>query len=321
MKRFKNILLVINRAVENATAIQKSVHLCLHNQARLTVIEVLEESHGIVSFFDRASSTEVLAAHLKERQESLQALLAPYCQDVELEVMVVRGRAFLEVIRAVLQRNCDLVVRTCHTHGSVKTILFGATDMHLLRKCPCPLWLIKPQEGISCRRLLAAVDLEPAGDIDRNDALNQQILEVAVALALSESAELHIVHAWAVFGKSLLQLSHSESLQQEVALWVEDQQKEINAVHAEFKAKLDLILQAQGGDDLRPELHFLEGPAEIIIPRLAEEKKIDMVIMGTIARTGLPGFFMGNTAESILNQLNCSVLAVKPAGFVSPVEF
>jgi nucleotide-binding universal stress UspA family protein len=66
-------------------------------------------------------------------------------------------------------------------------------------------------------------------------------------------------------------------------------------------------------------VHFLEGDAYEIIPRLAEEKKIDLVIMGTIARTGLPGFFMGNTAESILNQLKCSVLAIKPEGFVSPV--
>ena len=66
-------------------------------------------------------------------------------------------------------------------------------------------------------------------------------------------------------------------------------------------------------------MHFLEGDAYEIIPELAEEKKVDLVVMGTVARTGLPGFFMGNTAESILNQLNCSVLAIKPEGFVSPV--
>jgi len=42
--------------------------------------------------------------------------------------------------------------------------------------------------------------------------------------------------------------------------------------------------------------------------------------MGTVARTGVPGFITGNTAESILNQLECSVLAIKPAGFVTPIE-
>jgi nucleotide-binding universal stress UspA family protein len=46
---------------------------------------------------------------------------------------------------------------------------------------------------------------------------------------------------------------------------------------------------------------------------------VDLVVMGTVARAGIPGFFMGNTAESILNQIDCSVLTVKPPGFVSPV--
>jgi len=41
--------------------------------------------------------------------------------------------------------------------------------------------------------------------------------------------------------------------------------------------------------------------------------------MGTVGRTGIPGLIMGNTAESILNNIGCSVLAVKPPGFVSPV--
>lgn len=319
LKRFKNILLVINDKVENETAIQKSVNLSISNQAGLTVIQVLEESHNITHFFERYSSTDVLKAHLKEKQDSLHALLAPYRKDIEIDVMVGHGKAFFEIIRAVLLHNFDLVVKACQQDGSLKTMLFGTTDMHLLRKCPCPVWLIRPQEEIKCRRILAAVDIGPSVDIEKIGALNQQILEMATSLALSEFAELHIVHAWMIFGESLLRLSHSEQLKEEVTAWVEDQKKEIKAGHNEFKAKLDQIMGKKGSDYPHSEVHFLEGDAYEIIPRLAEEKKIDLVIMGTIARTGLPGFFMGNTAESILNQLNCSVLAIKPEGFVSPV--
>ncbi len=43
------------------------------------------------------------------------------------------------------------------------------------------------------------------------------------------------------------------------------------------------------------------------------------IVVGAVARTGIAGFFMGNTAESILTQLDCSVLIVKPSGFFSPV--
>mmetsp|Transcript_25519 Transcript_25519/g.12086 ORF Transcript_25519/g.12086 Transcript_25519/m.12086 type:complete len:81 (-) Transcript_25519:45-287(-) len=68
-----------------------------------------------------------------------------------------------------------------------------------------------------------------------------------------------------------------------------------------------------------PQLHLVEGEACEVITDFVEKKKTDVVVMGTIARTGIPGFFMGNTAESILNNIDCSVLAVKPLGFITPV--
>lgn len=318
MKRFQKILLVINDEVGNETAIQKAVNLAIKNKARLTVIKVLEEFH-ITRFFALHSSAKVFEASLKEEQNILQAQLSPDYENIEMDIMVVRGKAFLEIIRAVLQHNFDLVVKACHLHGNLETTLFGSTDMHLLRKCPCPVWLIKPQEEIKCQSILAAVDIQPSVDIEEMDCLNQQILEMATSLTLSECAELHIVHAWMIFGESLLRPSHAEFQEEEVTTWMDDQKMEIKTGLDEFRAKLDQILSEKEGGYLQPEVHFLEGDACDIIPRLAEEKKVDLVIMGTVARTGLAGFFMGNTAENIINQLNCSVLALKPEGFVSPV--
>lgn len=36
--------------------------------------------------------------------------------------------------------------------------------------------------------------------------------------------------------------------------------------------------------------------------------------------TGVAGFFIGTTAENVLQLVDCSVLRVKPEGFVSPVK-
>ncbi|PSJ15709.1 universal stress protein, partial [Nitrosomonas supralitoralis] len=70
---------------------------------------------------------------------------------------------------------------------------------------------------------------------------------------------------------------------------------------------------------LKPQTHLLKGSPREVIPALSKEIKTDLVVMGTVARTGISGFFMGNTAETILNQLDCLVLAVKPIGFKTPV--
>lgn len=67
-------------------------------------------------------------------------------------------------------------------------------------------------------------------------------------------------------------------------------------------------------------LHFLKGHPSELIPSSINEHKIDMLVMGTVARTGIAGFFIGNTAENILQKINCSLWALKPHGFVSPVK-
>ncbi|MEO0951113.1 MAG: universal stress protein, partial [Pseudomonadota bacterium] len=42
-------------------------------------------------------------------------------------------------------------------------------------------------------------------------------------------------------------------------------------------------------------------------------------MVGTVGRTGIPGYFIGNTAEAILGRIDCAIMAVKPPGFLSPV--
>ena len=77
-----------------------------------------------------------------------------------------------------------------------------------------------------------------------------------------------------------------------------------------------------GGDALnflQPQTHLVKGWARKEIPALVGRLEADLVVMGTVARTGIPGFIMGNTAETILNQIDCSVLAIKPPGFATPV--
>ena len=54
--------------------------------------------------------------------------------------------------------------------------------------------------------------------------------------------------------------------------------------------------------------------------QLSSELDADLVVMGSIGRTGIPGFIIGNTAEDMMQAINASILAVKPAGFVSPVQ-
>jgi nucleotide-binding universal stress UspA family protein len=66
--------------------------------------------------------------------------------------------------------------------------------------------------------------------------------------------------------------------------------------------------------------HLVQGDPGVVIPHFAKEHAVDLVVMGTLGRLGTHGMFIGDTAERVLNQLECSVLALKPSGFVSPIR-
>ena len=41
--------------------------------------------------------------------------------------------------------------------------------------------------------------------------------------------------------------------------------------------------------------------------------------MGTLSRGGVAGLLIGNTAERVVNRVDCSLLTIKPEDFISPV--
>ena len=138
------------------------------------------------------------------------------------------------------------------------------------------------------------------------------------SLALSESAELHIVHASTVLGEGSFR-GLGRTPEDEVIPYVED-------VRQHHERNLNLLMDETCGklgkstlDYVMPRVHLLKGSPCKEVPVFADRFEPDLVVMGTVARTGISGLFMGNTAETILNQLNCSLLAIKPSGFVSPV--
>ncbi|MBB6055013.1 MAG: universal stress protein [Gammaproteobacteria bacterium] len=309
MRSFKNILYVFEPSIAQETNIIRAVSLAHSNQAHLAIIDVIpEQTVGSIS-------TDLTEALISKRWNMLESLISSYTNvhDVDIEVRV--GTKFLEVIRAVLRNNYDLVIKGAENPDWMMH-LFGSDDMHLLRKCPCPIWLMKPQEKANYDCIVAAFDFDP--DDQNQSLLNQQILDLANSLALSEFAELHLVHAWDVpeieFVRGWINEPDTTTI------------REIDAERARHQAGMDALIKklrdrlgAEAYSYLSPQVHLPMGSARKTIPALLKAVRADLIVMGTIARTGIPGFIIGNTAEAILDQLECSVLAVKPAGFVTPV--
>lgn len=308
MKRFKNILFLADRSDRLTTALDRAVDLAQTNDARLTVMDVTAEV-GLADYIKRAYSVDLNAQVREQHMQFLEALTRPYTdRGVSVYTKVVSGTPFLEVVRAVQRNNHDLVMKVAEHDSGLASPLFGSTDMHLMRKCPCPVWIDRTGDQPAYQRILAAVD--PFDDESGN--LQRLILDLATSLAEREHAALDVVHAWELPGESLLASGRGRIPKNELDLL-------LNATEATHRKVLDALLSPYGMSIGSSNVHLLKGRPAQIISGCARDQGTDLIVMGTLGRTGIAGMFIGNTAEDVLRETRTAVLAAKPDGFVSPV--
>jgi len=314
MKRFENILLVTaERSGERAT-LTRAAGLAQRNGARLTLVEVTEHfPHEMQKLGAADRPIDLMKLVVKDRRERLERLAAPLRdQGIRVSSAVLSGTAFLEIIRQVIRRKHDLVILTAEGREGLKEHLLGSTSMHVLRKCPCPVWVMKPTRRKRYARILAAVDAPDTSDSEHN-ALNVKILDLATSLARLEASQLSVVHVWRLPGETIYRSPRMGISRRELEAMLAETREASRKCLSKLLGRYEL-------DDIRHDIHLLEGDARHRIPEMVRESKIDLLVMGTVCRTGLTGFFIGNTAESVLQDVDCSLLAVKPKGFVTPVK-
>jgi universal stress protein E len=230
-------------------------------------------------------------------QRSLETALRSLREaGIEAEIALSEERAWLAIVTRVLQFDEDLVIVGKRSDSAHDGRLLGGVSQKLLRKCPCAVWVVKPDAPAQPVSILAATDLSPVGE---------PVVAFAASISIECGAELHIVHA--------LQLAFSVQLEGSEA-----QEQFL----AESRTEAVALIESQLPKSLRDavELHVgLTSPSNAILT-CADRLKSDLVVMGTISRAGIAGLSVGNTAERMLGHLDCSMLTVKPADFVCPVR-
>jgi universal stress protein E len=307
MKVLKRILFFADGAKGEKNALAHSIILAAHHGAALTVIDVVAE---VASNDVRLESTmkKLQKSLINERKTALQEMLKQIDQTPlkkTIRLLVLPGKDYIEVIRTVIKKPFDLLIKSANKHNVLSATLFGDTDLNLLRKCPCPVWIIKPQRKKAINHVLAAVDLTDAPETQQ---LASHVVTLSASVAAQESAQLHVMNAW--------QPPSSPHLRSRIAR--KDFAKMMQTIKDTSGEQLHTL--AAHAAPMAPQEYVVDGRPEDAIIELVNAQKIDLLVMGTMSRGGIPGLLIGNTAEKVLYHVDCSVLTLKPAGFKSPVE-
>ncbi|MFT4731674.1 MAG: universal stress protein E [Gammaproteobacteria bacterium] len=311
---FDNILVYIDHNLAYSSLLACVLNVAKTHRAKVTLMGTVPSLDNKVEY---SLSEDIVKEIYDDQYTKVQVALDNFTAQLELahiesDTLISVGTPFIEICRQVQQNDQNLVMLLADKHQSgLSKVFFGSTQMHLLRKCPTAVWIVKSNSMPVAQHILAPIDV---GFVSPEESdINTAIVETARVMAQKGNMTVEFMHVWTLFGESYFSGRGGLS------------KLEIKKLRKKRKVELGkklrkLVRKAEWVDlDVALSLPRNEAAASQIV-KSVKKNNIDLLIMGTLCRTGIEGFFIGNTAEKILNEVSCSVLALKPQGFKSPVS-
>ena len=300
MRKLKRVLVGLDQepggealSAGSRTAARQALWLAERTGARVDFL------HSTWTDPEDSSSDPGIPAGIEGQVEAIRQELG--VQGADPQVFLTEERPWIDLTRRVIAGDADLLVVAKRSHRRRDDRRLGSVSLKLVRNCPGPVWVVRPEHELRHRFVLAATDLTAVGDL---------ATEYGAFIAQAEECELGIVHAWQV--PMDLQLSARR-------LGAEEAARGRRAIADGARQHIRGLPGVQGLGDQAKVIVTCDSPSRLIL-QVAEEKDPDLVVMGTISRGGLAGMLVGNTAEKLLHRLDCSLLTVKPEDFVCPLK-
>ncbi|GLX82308.1 universal stress protein UspE [Thalassotalea eurytherma] len=303
MEKYQNLLVVIDPTQESQKALARAIELARKNQAKITAfLSIFDFSYEMTTMLSSEERESMRGSVIESRTQWINEIISDLnTADLAIDVKVVwHNRPFEAIIDQVESQQFDLVIKGTHEHDKFKAVIFTPTDWHILRKCPCPVLLVKEHLWPENGNILAAINV--GSDEAEHVALNDKITEEAKNLANIINANANLVNSFPGTPVNIA-IEIPEFNAMEYNDNVKSHHQEAMVEHAN-KFGID-------------EAHTFvrEGLPEDVIENMANELDAELVILGTVGRTGISAALIGNTAEHVIDRLNCDVLALKPDGF------
>ncbi|MGF1680291.1 universal stress protein [Photobacterium minamisatsumaniensis] len=284
------------------SANQRSSHVTL-----LTVIEELAELKEIAHYSSKTldALNRATTAYQDTLKQHVQSLSKQY-PNIQFHTHIRIGIPFIEILKEAKDSNASMIVIDSHREEKDKACQRGSSTLNLMRKSEVPIWSLS-LDSTNVNHIVAAIDLTNQDD----DEFNARIVALGIEFCSVAGAELTLCHAWRLESEGFLRKWNGYD-DLDIALLSEK-------MRSERIERLNSLLMPHASSPIVQHVKLLEGEPRDILPSYIADNDIDLVILGSLSRTGVAGFLMGNTAESMVNKLNCSVLTLKPDSFKSPV--
>ncbi|MDN3651226.1 universal stress protein UspE [Thalassotalea ponticola] len=303
MEKYQNILAVVDPSEQQQKALDRACTLAKRSGANITALLVIYDfSYEMTTMLSADEREAMRTSVVNDRTLWLSELTEQF--DCQIDVKVIwHNRPFEAILAEVRDHQFDIVIKSTHEHPTLQSVIFTPTDWHLIRKCWVPLLLVKDHLWPENGRILAAINA--GSEEQEHQSLNNKITDEALNLGKLIKADVHLVNSYPGTPVNIA-IEVPEFDAAEYNETMRNHHLEVMKKHA-----------SQYHIDAH-KLHIEEGLPEDVIESVAEKIDAELVILGTIGRTGLSAVLIGNTAEHVIDRLNCDLLALKPEGYHSP---
>lgn len=298
MLKLERVLVVLDPDSTEQPALDKVLALAKRSDFDITLLSCEYTQYLVEGYYFDAVDLPTLRQELLDtRKDTLERLAGPLREaGLNVQTLAVWGHPAHEaIVREALRLGADLVVQHTRQHSAVSRLILSHNDWQLIRTCPVPLLLVKEKPWKETPAMMAAVD--PMHARHKPAGLDHRILSIAGDFAGLLGGEVFAVHAYSG-----------------IPLTASRQEAAKKAHEAAFGTLAEEF-------DIPRDHRFLTDEApEFSLAQLQRDLQADIVFMGAVSRSMLSDVFIGSTTEKVLDFLECDVLLVKPADFVSPIK-
>jgi nucleotide-binding universal stress UspA family protein len=210
---------------------------------------------------------------------------------IKTETRVVRGIPYQKIIEEAQSQDVDLIAMGKRGLNLWGRMLLGSTTTKVLRESHVPILTVRhAAKKPAVKKIVVPSSFSPADNVS---------LEWALEFAGKLGASVVLLHIFQ---------AHKS--------WDNVKGGSMGRLRRVATEKLDAMLetvpaQKRKGVPKFTRVKAFSRPWSGIVSFVREEG-IDMIVMGTHARKGVPRFFLGSVAERVIREAPCPVITVRP---------
>nr|WP_268411397.1 universal stress protein [Alteromonas sp. a30]MCY7297233.1 universal stress protein [Alteromonas sp. a30] len=266
---------VLNKQIRLAKAFNSQVCVVIDQRARATERRFWQSA----SFFEAASK-----AHIEQVQNlQLQLEKALTQHQINYRMFISDQKLYRQTIERALSENAENMILLMQKPKASQHAIYQD-----LASLPCSVFMLTEKPWSATVKMTAAID--PLHEHARPEALDNRIVRSTQDFEKKLNAQWWLVHCCYI---SPMFLEYKQAI------------KDIHAEGFEQFAEENRIAPAR--------LKMLTGMPESALPAWVDKQKVDVLVLGMVARNALMAHLVGSTTTALLSQQPCDMLMVTQA--------